>query len=87
MRKFSQQFGANYPILLDTTGNASSQYRIQGLPVTWFIDPQGIARAQVIGELTNELISSELKQTGFEVAAPNPLGQAFSLTGQPGGAR
>jgi peroxiredoxin len=70
VRKFADDFGARYPILVDTDGSVSSQYRIQGLPVTWFIDRDGVARAQIIGLLTKNLLRINLNDLGFSAEAP-----------------
>jgi peroxiredoxin len=67
VRKFVDNFGATYPILLDTNGSVTSQYRVQGLPFTWFIDSDGIARVQIIGALSEGIIKAALEATGFRV--------------------
>lgn len=68
VRKFADDFGAEFPIVIDTDGSVASQYRIQGLPVTWFIDREGIVRGQVIGLVTKKLLSSNLAQAGFTLS-------------------
>jgi len=67
VRKFADDFGAKFPVLLDTDGSVSTQYRIVGLPVTWFIDTEGIVRSQVIGLVTRRLLSINLEKAGFEL--------------------
>jgi len=70
VRKFTSDFGATFPILMDADGSVASQYRIVGLPVTWFIDREGIARAQVIGLVTESLLKSNLGEAGFVLERP-----------------
>jgi peroxiredoxin len=41
--------GITYPVLLDTQGTVAQTYGIPGVPVTFFIDSQGIAKAYKIG--------------------------------------
>lgn len=65
VRRFAGDFGAKFPIVIDADGSVASQYRIQGLPVTWFIDSQGIVRAQVIGLVTKGLFRTNLADAGF----------------------
>lgn len=67
VRRFTSDFGATFPILMDAEGDVASQYRIAGLPVTWFIDAEGILRAQVIGLVTKELLRVNLEEAGFKL--------------------
>ncbi len=55
-RKFTAQFGVNYPILLDRDGAVSQAYAtgVGGLPVTYLIDPTGVVRRVYIGRITFE---------------------------------
>ena len=54
VRDFAQQYGAQYPIVIDTKGDVTKQYRIIGLPTTWFIDSNAIIRALFLGPLPPE---------------------------------
>lgn len=65
VRKFADDFGATFPVVIDGDGSVASQYRIQGLPVTWFIDSEGIVRGQVIGLVTKGLLKANLAEAGF----------------------
>jgi len=65
VRKFASEFGAKYPILIDGDGSVASQYRVAGLPVTWFIDRDGVARVQIIGLLSKGVIKSSLAESDF----------------------
>src|SRR5690606_29925955 len=56
VRRFTSDYGATFPILMDADGSVASQYRIVGLPVTWFIDRDGVVRTQVIGLVTETLL-------------------------------
>ncbi|WP_240353234.1 TlpA family protein disulfide reductase [Cohnella algarum] len=38
---FVQQFQLSFPVLLDREGSVAKQYRIQGYPVTYFVDGKG----------------------------------------------
>ena len=66
--KFARDFQAIFPILLDRNGSVAAQYRMQGLPVTWFVDESGVIRGQVIGLVTKSLLSSNLEQAGFNLS-------------------
>jgi cytochrome c biogenesis protein CcmG/thiol:disulfide interchange protein DsbE len=52
-RSFVTDFSVDYPVVLDRKGQVARTWRIggpmQGLPVSYFIDPQGIVRKIVLG--------------------------------------
>ena len=68
VRKFAEEFGAKFPIVIDKDGSVISRYRLLGLPSTWFVDANGILRAQHIGLLTEEVLLAKLSDSGFTVA-------------------
>lgn len=68
VRRFAEDFGAKYPIVIDLDAEVAGQYRLLGLPTTWFVDSQGILRAQHVGLLTDDIIADKLSETGFDVA-------------------
>ena len=45
-----------FPVLLDSTGSASSKYQVNSMPTTFFIDPAGIIREVVIGGPMSEAL-------------------------------
>lgn len=70
------------PILLDSRGKVGEAYRLGGMPETWVIDPDGIARHQWIG-----IASFEQLQSGYLLATGQNID---ALDGGPfadGGAR
>lgn len=46
------------PILLDRRGSVGEAFRLGGMPETWVIDPQGIARRHWIGPVTFEQLQA-----------------------------
>jgi peroxiredoxin len=73
VREFASDFGATFPVLLDADGSVASQYRLRGLPVTWFIDAQGFARLQIIGLVSERLLQEGLAAAGF-ISTTSPCG-------------
>lgn len=67
VRRFAEDYGATFPIVIDVDGDVVSQYRLLGLPTTWFIDSEGVLRAQQVGVLTDKIIAEKLSDTGFDV--------------------
>lgn len=62
--KFIQDYHLSFPVLLDKFGNVSAKYRVTGLPVTYFITPDGIIRDKIFGGgITQKII--EKKLAGF----------------------
>ena len=49
VESFVQEFKLTYPILLDRDGSISYLYQIEGLPMTFFINREGIIRTVVVG--------------------------------------
>lgn len=61
-RDFRDELGLTFPILLDSPGNdVFNQYRLRGLPDTFFIDREGIIREAVVGPLTRKALDEKLR--------------------------
>lgn len=53
-RAFVQEHGATWPTVVDPQGEIAQAYGVgPGIPVTWVIDAEGVARARHHGELTD----------------------------------
>jgi thiol-disulfide isomerase/thioredoxin len=50
---FSTAHDLPFPLLLDQRAEASNRYRVIGVPSTFFIDREGILRAQFFGPIAN----------------------------------
>lgn len=58
---FVRQFGLTYPIVLDKDGEVTvNQYKVQGMPASFFIDREGIIRFVHRGPITEALMESYL---------------------------
>jgi hypothetical protein len=64
VRAFIQEFGVSYPILLDRSADLAPLYRLMALPVTAFIDQQGILRFHHIGAMNEQQFGDYLKALG-----------------------
>jgi len=60
-REFVAELGLSFPILLDDQGEVVELYRVFGLPVSFFVDGEGIIRAVHSGPLTAELLAGYLQ--------------------------
>ena len=62
VESFVQEFKLTYPILLDRDGNISNLYQVQGLPMTFFINREGIIRTVVVGgPMSDTFIRSKIE--------------------------
>lgn len=57
---FMQEFGINFPVVLDSRGDLASLYTARGLPTTYFIDRDGNIAEQWQGILTADLLAERL---------------------------
>ncbi|MEX0750538.1 MAG: redoxin domain-containing protein [Dehalococcoidia bacterium] len=63
VRAFADDYGADFPILIDPKAEAADAYRLLGLPSTYFIDQQGVLREQHFGLLKREIIDDKIGKT------------------------
>ena len=66
VQEFVQESGISFPILLDETGRVSDLYYVRNYPTTFFIDADGVLRAQHIGLLSEEALARYLSLAGIE---------------------
>jgi peroxiredoxin len=61
-RDFRDELGLTFPILLDSPAtDVFNQYRLRGLPDTFFIDRDGVIRESVVGPLTRRSLEEKLQ--------------------------
>jgi thiol-disulfide isomerase/thioredoxin len=65
---FFDEIGVDLPILLDSSGEVSRQYRLQGLPYNFFIDRDGVLRSFKAGFLTEDEMRERLAEVGLATA-------------------
>jgi cytochrome c biogenesis protein CcmG/thiol:disulfide interchange protein DsbE len=54
-----------FPIALDKTGNVSDLYFVRSFPMTFFVDKDGVLRAQHIGLLSDDVMKKYLELIGI----------------------
>ncbi len=64
VEKFVEEFAISFPILMDPTMAVSSDYRILGLPTTFFIDSQGIIRQVHAGQINSAMLAEGIVEIG-----------------------
>lgn len=60
---FADKFGAKYPIVIDADAKVAGSYRVVGLPSTYFIDKDGVLRAQQFGQLSADILQKRIAKT------------------------
>jgi len=43
--RYAREFGMSFPVPIDRSGEVVDQYRLLGLPTTYFIDPEGVIKS------------------------------------------
>ncbi len=57
---FVEAAGMSYPVLLDEGGEVFRMYRVPGLPMSVFLDREGVIRARHVGQLTSAQLDGYL---------------------------
>lgn len=70
VRAFAADFGINYPLPLDRTGEVTGSYKLTGLPETFFLDAQGVIRDHRIGQLRPDIARCIV--AGIQAGTPKP---------------
>ena len=63
VKAFIDERGITYPVLMDTTGEMFSGYRILSFPTTFMIDKDGYVFGYAAGMLTADVMDSIVDQT------------------------
>ena len=60
VREFFSQNGGTWPKLRDDNGAIAVAFGVARVPETWIIDPNGVVRLRVVGELSEGLLERQL---------------------------
>jgi len=61
IRPFVDDFGMEFPVVLDKRGAVSDSYRLIGLPMTYFIDRDGVIRSVFQGPFLERLQGTQVQ--------------------------
>ena len=67
VRKFGDELGLTFTILLDPGANVQKLYRIRAYPTSFFIDREGVIQVQHFGAMTEEQLDANLAQIGIGI--------------------
>lgn len=62
---FVEEYALGFPILMDTTNAVSDTYYVRSYPMTFFVDSEGVLRAQHLGMLSEKLLARYLETIGI----------------------
>ncbi len=60
-RQYADDYGMDFPIAIDVDGEVGDEYRLLGLPVTYFIDRQGVIRSVFTGPFEEQRQDTEVR--------------------------
>ncbi|MFZ5918725.1 MAG: TlpA family protein disulfide reductase [Chloroflexota bacterium] len=66
VRSFVASQELTFPVLLDDSGSVALTYRSRALPVSYFVDAQGIITAVHVGQMSQEMVNQYLAQARGE---------------------
>ena len=61
VRRFVDQYGLTFPIVLDTSGDVTQSFGVQSLPTSFFVDREGRVAAFNMGALNKSAIARKLE--------------------------
>jgi cytochrome c biogenesis protein CcmG, thiol:disulfide interchange protein DsbE len=64
---FGRQFHDTYPLLFDPGGRVNQLYKVTALPVTYFLDKNGVVRTVFVTELTATMFRQGLASVGVRM--------------------
>ncbi|NEW08605.1 TlpA family protein disulfide reductase [Paenibacillus sp. SYP-B3998] len=59
---FAEEYGINFPILLDVDGEVSRKYQIKPIPTTFFINKDGVIMEKLYGVADPSSLENKFKQ-------------------------
>lgn len=60
-RAFAEQFGMDFPTVLDLNGDVASTYRVNALPISYFVDRDGVIRDVFYGPLSESDMAERIE--------------------------
>ena len=88
VERFVDRVHSSYPTLLDPDSEIARRYGVIAIPVTFFIDREGIVRGRILGESDNatfERMAAPLLKLGASSLGPDPA--SVGGTGWPSAGR
>lgn len=58
---YFEEYGGDWPVVYDDEYDFQIEFGVVQVPETWIIDPAGVVRGRVIGEVESEMLSASLQ--------------------------
>ncbi len=58
---FAEDYGINYPVLIDETGNVFETYRVEAIPQTFIVNTQGEVVFKQVGMMSKSQLASAIE--------------------------
>ena len=65
---YFDEYGGDWPVVYDDEYDFQIEFGVVQVPETWIIDPNGIVRGRVIGEVESDMLSSSLQALREQLA-------------------
>lgn len=65
---YFDEHGGDWPVVYDDDYDFQIEFGVVQVPETWILDPNGIVRGRVIGEVESEMLSSSLQALREQLA-------------------
>lgn len=62
VREYFATYGGDWPVVRDPGGGISVAFGVAQVPETWIVDPDGIVRERIAGQITAEFVGTLLQQ-------------------------
>ena len=81
-RQYADDYGMDFPIAIDVDGEVGDEYRLLGLPVTYFVDRRGVIRSVFTGPFEERRQDTEVRGAIEESELEARINQILGSGGQ-----
>ena len=82
---YAEDFGMEFPILIDRDGEVGDDYRLLGLPQTYFVDRDGVIRSMFIGPILEDRDGTDVQDAISESDLDLRISEILSPATEVGG--
>ena len=73
VEEYFDEHGGDWPVVYDDDYDFQIEFGVVQVPETWIVDPNGIVRGRVIGEVESEMLSSSLQAMREQLTAAGAI--------------
>jgi peroxiredoxin len=83
IQPFAEERGIDYPILIDRDGDVGDEYRLLGLPTTYFIDANGVIVSVFRGPLEEKVEDTNVQGAIGQTELQQRIAEIMAIDAQP----